>query len=148
MAEAGSLEDASTTNTSLIAEGASGGVSTSRSYYYKLLMEIETNALKSQQEIGLVRSQMAAKQREKRLAQLTSSEITSLAPETPIYEGVGKMFVAVPVPDMKNKLESQMKQVDVDIEGLGKKLHYLETTAKNSQEHIEAMLKRGAAGAS
>lgn len=53
-------------------------------------------------------------------------------------------FVAVPVPDMKAKLESQMKQVDTDVEGLGKKLHYLETTAKNSQDHIEAMLKRGA----
>ncbi|ROV91835.1 hypothetical protein VSDG_06523 [Cytospora chrysosperma] len=114
----------------------------------KLLREIEINAAKSQQEIGLVRSQLAAKQREKRLAQLTSSEITSLAPDTPIYEGVGKMFVSVPVPDMKDKLESQMKQVDTDIEGLGKKLHYLETTAKNSQDHIEAMLKRGAAGAS
>lgn len=57
----------------------------------QLLREIEINAVKSQQEIGLVRSQLAAKQREKRLAQLTSSEITSLAPETPIYEGVGKM---------------------------------------------------------
>lgn len=57
-------------------------------------------------------------------------------------------FVSIPVPDMKDKLESQIKQVDTDIEGLGKKLHYLETTAKNSQDHIEAMLKRGAAGAS
>lgn len=56
--------------------------------------------------------------------------------------------MAVPVPDMKEKLESQIKQVDTDVEGLGKKLHYLETTAKNSQDHIEAMLKRGAAGAS
>lgn len=55
------------------------------------MREIEINAVKSQQEIGLVRSQLSAKQREKRLAQLTNSEITSLAPETPIYEGVGKM---------------------------------------------------------
>lgn len=57
-------------------------------------------------------------------------------------------FVAIPAPEMKNKLESQMKQVDTDIDGLGKRLHYLETTAKNSQEHIEAMLRRGGAGGS
>ncbi|KAI3400491.1 hypothetical protein diail_3112 [Diaporthe ilicicola] len=114
----------------------------------KLLREIETNHVKSQQEISLARSQLASKQREKRLAQLTSTEISSLAPGTPLYEGVGKMFVAIPAPELKDKLESQMKQVDTDIDGLGKRLIYLETTAKNSQEHIEAMLRRGGAGGS
>jgi chaperonin cofactor prefoldin len=34
---------------------------------------------------------MAAKQREMRLAQLTRSEISSLPPDTGVYEGVGKM---------------------------------------------------------
>ncbi|KAG6363004.1 hypothetical protein INS49_008099 [Diaporthe citri] len=114
----------------------------------KLLREIETNHVKSQQEISLARSQLASKQREKRLAQLTSTEISSLAPGTPLYEGVGKMFVSIPAPELKDKLESQTKQVDTDIDGLSKRLHYLETTAKNSQEHIEAMLRRGGAGAS
>lgn len=42
-------------------------------------------------------------------------------------------FVAVPVPEMKEKLESQIKQVETDVDGLDKRLHYLETTAKNSQ---------------
>lgn len=59
----------------------------------QLLREIETNHVKSQQEISLARSQLASKQREKRLAQLTSTEISSLAPGTPLYEGVGKMWV-------------------------------------------------------
>lgn len=54
----------------------------------------------------------------------------------------------MPVPDMKDKLQSQMKQLETDVDGLGKKLHYLETTAKNSQDHIEAMLRRGDASAS
>ncbi|POS80410.1 hypothetical protein DHEL01_v201220 [Diaporthe helianthi] len=114
----------------------------------KLLREIEANHIKSQQDISLARSQLASKQREKRLAQLTSTEISSLTPGTPLYEGVGKMFVSIPAPELKDKLESQTKQVDTDIDGLTKRLHYLETTAKNSQEHIEAMLRRGAAGAS
>lgn len=54
-------------------------------------MEIEQQAMQAQQQIGYVRTQLAAKQREMRLAQLTSSEISSLPPDTPIYEGVGKM---------------------------------------------------------
>lgn len=57
----------------------------------QLVREIETQAIQSQQQISLVRSQIAGKQREKRLAQLTQSEISSLSTDTPIYEGVGKM---------------------------------------------------------
>ena len=49
----------------------------------------------------------------------------------------------MPVPQLQDKLATQMKEMETDIEGLGKRLHYLETTAKNSQEHIEKMLKGG-----
>ena len=62
--------------------------------------------------------------------------------------GTSIRFVSIPAPELKDKLESQTKQVDTDIDGLSKRLHYLETTAKNSQDHIEAMLRRGGAGAS
>lgn len=60
-------------------------------------------------------------------------------------DGSSIRFVSIPAPELKDKLESQTKQVDTDIDGLTKRLHYLETTAKNSQEHIEAMLRRGGA---
>jgi dihydroceramidase len=55
--------------------------------------------------------------------------------------------VAVPLPAMQKKLEAQMKTIEGDVDSLGKRLHYLETTAKNSQEHIDAMLRRGGDGA-
>lgn len=57
----------------------------------QLVREIETQAIQAQQQISLERTKMAGKQREMRLAQLTRSEISSLPPQTPIYEGVGKM---------------------------------------------------------
>ena len=47
------------------------------------------------------------------------------------------------VSELQSKLASQMKEMETDVEGLGKRLHYLETTAKNSQEHIEKILKGG-----
>jgi len=52
-------------------------------------------------------------------------------------------FVALPVPALQGKLGGQVKDVQTEVESLGKKLHYLETTAKNSQEHIEKMLGGG-----
>ncbi|KAL2266575.1 hypothetical protein VTJ83DRAFT_5927 [Remersonia thermophila] len=118
-------------------------MSISNEVLQKLVREIESQAVAAQQQISLVRTQVAAKQREMRLAQLTKNEIAALPADTPVYEGVGKMFVAVPVPAMQDKLGSQIKEIEAEVDGLGKRLHYLETTAKNSQEHIEKMLKGG-----
>ena len=58
-------------------------------------------------------------------------------------------FVSIAASELNTKLEKQMKTLETDVEGLGKRLHYLETTAKNSQTHIDQMLRRGgeAAGA-
>lgn len=55
------------------------------------MREIESQAIAAQQQISLVRSQTASKQREMRLAQLTRNEIASLPSDTAVYEGVGKM---------------------------------------------------------
>ncbi|CAK7264611.1 hypothetical protein SEPCBS119000_001086 [Sporothrix epigloea] len=109
----------------------------------KLVREIETQAVQAQQQITIVRSQAAGKQREMRLAQLTRKELESLPSDTSVYEGVGKMFVAEPVASLNGKLGKQIKTLESDVEGLGKRLHYLETTAKNSQEHIAQILRRG-----
>ena len=58
---------------------------------HQLLQEIEQKAAFSQQQLGIVRAQMAAKSRESRMLQLTSSEVSSLPEGTRVYEGVGKM---------------------------------------------------------
>ncbi|KAI0379695.1 Prefoldin [Hypomontagnella monticulosa] len=107
----------------------------------KLLREVETQAIAAQQQISLVRTQQASKQRELRMAQLTRTEISSLPADTNVYEGVGKMFVAMPVSDMKGKLDAQIKEVEGDVDGLGKRLHYLEVSQKNSRDQIDRMLK-------
>ncbi len=57
----------------------------------QLLQEIEAQAIQSQQQISLVRQQIAVKQREIRMLDLTSKEVSSLPSGTNVYEGVGKM---------------------------------------------------------
>jgi prefoldin subunit 1 len=48
---------------------------------------------------------------------------------------------------LQEKLDSQIKEAQKEVEGLGKKLYSLEITQKNSKEHIDRMLG-GGAGAS
>lgn len=51
-------------------------------------------------------------------------------------------FAAIPVTDMAQKLEGQTRDLDNEVEKLRKRLVYLETTHKNSREHIEQMLRK------
>jgi chaperonin cofactor prefoldin len=45
----------------------------------------------AQQQIGLARTQVTAKQREQRLIRLTLGEMEALPKDAVVYEGVGKM---------------------------------------------------------
>jgi prefoldin subunit 1 len=53
-------------------------------------------------------------------------------------------FVAVPVPEINKKLAAESSALKKDIAELEKRLHYQETTFKNSREHIEKILQTGA----
>jgi len=109
----------------------------------KLVQEIETQAVLAQQQINVVKSQISVKQRDMRLLQLTSSELGTLPPNTNVYEGVGKMFVFSPTAEVDKRLTTETAKLNSDVENLGKKLHYLETTHKNSREHIDQIFKSG-----
>lgn len=50
-------------------------------------------------------------------------------------------FVALPTPKLTEKLDTQIKDKENEVEKLGQKLHYLETTFKNSRQAIDQMLK-------
>ena len=45
--------------------------------------------------------------------------------------------------DVEKKLSSQTSELKSDIANLNKKLHYLETTHKNSREHIDKIMASG-----
>ena len=109
----------------------------------KLLQEIEQKAAVSQQQIAIVKAQIAGKSREGRLLQLTMNEMSSLPSTTPVYEGIGRFFVQTNTAEVKEKLTTQSQDLKNETSSLEKKLHYLETTAKNSQAHIDQMLKSG-----
>ena len=53
-------------------------------------------------------------------------------------------FVSTPIPSLNEKLEGQVKVLDEELEKLRKRLIYLETTQKNSRDHIEQMFKQAA----
>ena len=59
----------------------------------QVLAEIEARAVSSAQSLQQVNAQISASEREKRMLQLTQTELSSYSPDTPVYTGVGKMYV-------------------------------------------------------
>jgi prefoldin subunit 1 len=55
-------------------------------------------------------------------------------------------FVATPISTVHKRLSTESAALKKDITELEKKLHYLETTFKNSREHIERILQTGGRG--
>ena len=109
----------------------------------KLLQEVEVQAIQAQQKIAQTQGEINGKKREARLNQLTSTELSSLPTDNPVYEGVGKMFVAVPIDALNKRLNAESSTLKKDISELEKRLHYQETTFKNSRQHIEKILQSG-----
>ena len=50
-------------------------------------------------------------------------------------------FASLPVTSLRQKLEHQTQDLEGEVDKLSKRLLYLETTHKNSREHIEQMLR-------
>nr|OQO29157.1 hypothetical protein B0A51_03861 [Rachicladosporium sp. CCFEE 5018] len=107
-----------------------------------LLEEIQAKAQFSSQQLGIVRTQLASQARKKRMLELSTKELDALPGATPVYNGVGKMFVGTSTQDVKKEQTREAEAVVKEIENLKKKENYLETTLKNSQEHMDALFKR------
>ena len=58
------------------------------------------------------------------------------------WQGTNR-FVFSPITDVEQRLAKESTDTKAEIENLGKKLHYLETTHKNSRDHIEQIFKSG-----
>jgi prefoldin subunit 1 len=52
-------------------------------------------------------------------------------------------FVQSPTSEVQKRLEAEAVELKSDKSNLDKKLHYLETTFKNSQDNLERLLKSG-----
>lgn len=74
------------------------------------MQEIEVQAAQAQQQIGLARSQMTAKQREQRLVRLTLGEMESLPEDAVVYEGVGKMYAVFSLWHHSNTMKRSLSQ--------------------------------------
>ncbi|KAF2740008.1 Prefoldin [Polyplosphaeria fusca] len=110
----------------------------------KIVQEIGQKKAFAEQQLVIVKQQTTAKNREGRMLQLTASEVESLPKDIKVYEGVGKMFVCTPVPDVQKRISKESDEVKFELANLQKKQDYLEKTYENSKNSLEQVLRGGA----
>ncbi|TFK70454.1 Prefoldin [Pluteus cervinus] len=102
----------------------------------KILVQIQQTAVQSQRALNISVQQTAAKDRERRILQLTINEVTALDKEVKLYKGVGKMFLMTPRKEMEDELKGQEKELTDDISNLNKKSKYLEKQYNDAQAQL------------
>ncbi|KAL5494761.1 hypothetical protein ACEPAI_223 [Sanghuangporus weigelae] len=103
---------------------------------HRILQQIQQTAVNSQRALTTTRATLAAKERERRILQLTIEEINSLDKDVNLYKGVGKMFMLTPHPIMEKDLKTQEKDLTDDLNNLNKKAKYLEKTFNEAQAQL------------
>ncbi|KAG6336239.1 hypothetical protein ID866_2858 [Astraeus odoratus] len=91
----------------------------------KILVQIQQTAVQSQRSLSLTKQQSTAKERERRIVQLTIGEISSVGKDVKLYKGVGKMFMMVPQKAMEQELKAQEKELTDELNSLNKKVRLI-----------------------
>ncbi|KAF8215756.1 hypothetical protein K438DRAFT_1799369 [Mycena galopus ATCC 62051] len=75
----------------------------------KILVQIQQTAVQSQRALNISVQQTTAKDRERRILQLTIDEIGAIEGDVNLYKGVGKMFM------MSKYLEKQFNDAQAQL---------------------------------
>ncbi|CAE6485806.1 unnamed protein product, partial [Rhizoctonia solani] len=104
----------------------------------QILLQINQTIHDSTRAVSSTKAQTAAKERDRRVVQLTSKEISEIPTSSgaQFYRGVGKMFMQEPRSTIENNLKNQEKELTNDINNLAKKLKYHEKQLSDSQAQM------------
>ncbi|KAM4678288.1 prefoldin subunit 1 [Discoglossus pictus] len=106
----------------------------------KAFTELQAKVIDTQQKVKFSDLQIEQLNRTKKHAQLTNLEITNLSDATPMYEGVGRMFVLQTKNTIHKQLLEKQKVADEKIAELEQKKAYLERSVKDAEDNIREML--------
>ncbi|KAI8143466.1 Prefoldin [Fennellomyces sp. T-0311] len=107
----------------------------------KVFVELQAKYVASTQQLNTVKAQIQAKQRDRKMAELTRRELDSLDADTKTYKPVGKMFVQTPLSEMKQQYVERIKDSDDKIQQLEKSQKYWDRAALDAQSNLKDILQ-------
>ncbi|CAG8481776.1 2639_t:CDS:2 [Diversispora eburnea] len=99
----------------------------------KILFELQNRLVENTRQLNTVKSQVQLKEREKRLAEITKRELSSLENDTRTYKSVD-------IRDLTNELSNRVSKIDTDLITLDKSRKYLERNIDESSNGLREIV--------
>ncbi|KAL6098206.1 prefoldin subunit 1 [Pungitius pungitius] len=106
----------------------------------KAFSELQVKMIDTQQKVKLADLQIDQLTRVQKLAKVTHKEMSTLSDDTPLYEGVGRMFILQSKEEINDQLTEKQKTAQEKIKELEQKKVYLERSVKEAEDNIREML--------
>lgn len=108
----------------------------------KAFKELQQKMLETTQQLKVADARIDVLKQGMRHTQLTGKELSSMPPDTKMYQGVGRMFVLTDVNEIKTSLEKKHESYSLKIKQLENNKTYLERNLKDSENNLREMIQQ------
>ncbi|CAG8782815.1 9943_t:CDS:2, partial [Acaulospora morrowiae] len=98
----------------------------------KVLFELQNRLVDNKRQLTTVTSQIQSKEREKRMAELTKKELSTLELNTRTYKSVGKAFIRTDLSVLTAEIDTRISQAEAELAALDKSKKYYERNVNES----------------
>ncbi|CAG8507976.1 5956_t:CDS:2 [Dentiscutata erythropus] len=102
----------------------------------KVLLELQNKFVEDNKKLTSVKTQIQTKERDKRLAELTKRELTTLDSDTRTYKSVGKAFIKTDLSVLMTELDTRVIKAEKELNDLDKTKKHLERNVNESQNAL------------
>ncbi|RKP14587.1 hypothetical protein BJ684DRAFT_19014 [Piptocephalis cylindrospora] len=115
---------------------------------HQILVVMQNKMIEDNRALTSTRAQLQAKDRERRLADMTLRELAPLPDAVRSYESVGKMFMLSDMPTLKKKLTDRSTEVTDSMRVLEKKQIYLQKQMEETNANLREITHRSSTASS
>lgn len=106
----------------------------------KAFQELQTKMITTRQQLKFSDAQVETLKRQITHSKLLDQEISILPEDTRTYEGVGRMFMLQPIPEVRKNLTKKIQTADEKIKSINSNKSYLERSIKESEDNLREMI--------
>ena len=106
----------------------------------KAFEEMQVKILNTKSQMKVISTQTDHFKRQIQHSKLTDAELTALADNVRMYEGVGRMFCLSDKAEVLKSLGEKSKACELKIAGLEKSKDYLEKSQKESENNLRELI--------
>ncbi|PVD38053.1 hypothetical protein C0Q70_00663 [Pomacea canaliculata] len=101
---------------------------------------MQIKKIQTSQQLKIADQQVEALKRKIAHSQLVDKEIASLPEETRVYEGVGRMFLLMSIPVVRENLAKKKDQAEDKIKTIETNKEYLEKSLKENEQNLRELV--------